>query len=64
MKNVQKPEEEESMAKTLKKSNKEREWYNTRLEKQAEIWLYSDLTFRILRAEIMSVNFVTSLLGK
>lgn len=64
MKNVQKPEEEESMAKTLKKSNKEREWCNTRLEKQAEIWLYSDLTFRILRVEIMSVNFVTSLLEK
>lgn len=64
MKNVQKPEEEESVAKILQKSDREREWCRKRLERQEGVWWYSNLTFRILRAEIISANFVPSLLGK
>lgn len=35
-----------------------------RLERQTEIWLYSELTFMILKADSMSVNFASSLLVK
>ena len=35
-----------------------------RLESQAEIWLYSELTFTILKADSKSVNSASSLLVK